>query len=95
MTTCVECGKPAGTGGSRYRFRPAKYCSAVCRQRAFSRRKDGHEPSPMAVEVKTLRAENERLQRELDHVYGLWQEASGEWQRLAALAAHIDGTECG
>lgn len=34
--------------------------------------------------------EIERLRRELDHVYCLWEEASAEWDRLAEQAAQRD-----
>lgn len=54
MSACQVCGKPAGTGGDRYKSRPAKYCSYVCRSLANNRRKNG---VPKRVqEIERLRA---------------------------------------
>jgi hypothetical protein len=53
-TPCLVCGKPAGTGGDRYKSRPAKYCSYVCRSLANGRKKRG---VPKHVqEIERLRA---------------------------------------
>lgn len=51
--TCEICGKPAGTGGSRYKQRPARYCSADCRSTGNRWRRDGK--PPWRLEIERLR----------------------------------------
>jgi hypothetical protein len=54
MASCEMCGQPAGLGGERYKYRPAKYCSDACRFRARSWRRSG---VPKRVqEIERLRA---------------------------------------
>lgn len=54
MTACEVCDEPAGTGGARYKSRPAKYCSADCRATARYWRLRGK--PPWRLEIDRLRA---------------------------------------